>query len=98
MITDSMPCSILLFHESRIGSDQTPNAKKSGLYIVLLKNGEYLRRVVRIWAIVKGQCNFRQGGITVIKKTVLRPQKRYCLRQRRGQCPHRRRTGEQEMS
>ena len=59
--------AVVVFLANDVGKvfHQVSNIKKSGLHSIVLKDGEDLRGVVRIRAIVKGQRDLRQMSIAV---------------------------------
>ena len=72
MIADAIARLIRLPNEWRVSCGEASNTEKSGMDVILLKQSEYLRGVVRIWPIIEGERNFWQVGIPAIKQTILR--------------------------
>ena len=71
MITNKVPGSVLLLDKIRILCNLSANAEKCSLYTVMLEDSEYLRCIVGIWAIIKGQRNLWQSTIAIEKETIL---------------------------
>jgi len=65
MVPYDMSCHILLPDEGGIGCDLPPNAEECGFYMVFFQDIEYLRCIIRIGTVVKGERDFRYGSITV---------------------------------
>jgi len=71
MVANNVPGSVLLLDKIRILCNLPTNAEKSSLYTVMLEDSEYLRCIVGIWAIIKGQRNLWQSTIAIEKETIL---------------------------
>ena len=79
VIAHQVAIAVLLSYEVRVASNLLANAEKCGLHPVMLENCQYLRCIVRVWAIIKGQRNLWEVTIAGIEEAVLRLERRYLL-------------------
>jgi hypothetical protein len=56
----------LLLHESRIGRSMGADHEEGGVHIIFLENGEYLKGIRGIRAVVKGQRDFWKIRIATV--------------------------------